>query len=725
MIDNSISMADKQRLLAESVPVLVQRLIDPICVDVEGNPAGGTNQSGCSPDSPEFAPIEDLHIGIITSSLGNHGGDVCTPDPNEMPPRTLNDAAQLIASVRTGLYSYANQGFLVWDPRVGDDRPVPETHPNLTMREQNAQVFVEDLAGQIGATGERGCGYEASLEAWYRFLVDPEPINQVTVDPTGQFNVRGFINPVVLEQRAAFMRPDSLLAIVMLTDENDCSIDDEEGHQGWLVTKDRPMPRASDACSYPQDPNVYRCCIPCVLAESPGFQPPPGCSYANDVSCNHPDGSSLAPVDDSMGLRCFEQVRRFGMNLLYPWQRYSDALKSPRIALREPDADGNVEVTNPIYTPGIDGTPARDPSRVFLAGIVGVPWQDIATGQSLAGGRELTFLSAQEMTNPPPGTPPGNRWDVILGDPDTGRLPADPFMHETIDPRSGSNPFTGDAIMPPVPGNTGNALNGHEQNIVNRDDLQYACIFDLVPDVACDSTNQAGCDCNEFERAYNRPICQYPDTGDGVQTHAKAYPGVRHLQVLKAFGDNAIVASICPKNTVPDGGGPATDPDYGYNPAVQAIVSQVKTAFQPSCLPRPLSAEEDGRIPCAVVDVTGPGACSCTARPGHLDPSSSLAGTIEDELIASGLCGGGSDRPCSDYCVCEIQQLAGAELEMCQYGLADPGTLHGFCYVAPNAGHGSSDLVAQCPSTQQQTIRFMGDDVPLPNSAAFLVCSSD
>src|SRR5262245_23453538 len=32
MIDNSISMADKQAILAEAVPLLVQRLITPICV---------------------------------------------------------------------------------------------------------------------------------------------------------------------------------------------------------------------------------------------------------------------------------------------------------------------------------------------------------------------------------------------------------------------------------------------------------------------------------------------------------------------------------------------------------------------------------------------------------------------------------------------------------------------------------------------------------------------
>src|SRR5262245_5735258 len=38
MIDNSASMAVKQQLLADSVPMLVERLISPRCVDAEGNP---------------------------------------------------------------------------------------------------------------------------------------------------------------------------------------------------------------------------------------------------------------------------------------------------------------------------------------------------------------------------------------------------------------------------------------------------------------------------------------------------------------------------------------------------------------------------------------------------------------------------------------------------------------------------------------------------------------
>jgi hypothetical protein len=75
--------------------------------------------------------------------------------------------------------------------------------------------------------------------------------------------------------------------------------------------------------------------------------------------------------------------------------------------------------------------------------------------------------------------------------------------------------------------------------------------------------------------------------------------------------------------------------------------------------------------------------------------------------------------------LCEIEELAGSELAACQSLLVDPETAHGFCYIDPEQGHGIPQLVAHCPATQQQLIRFMGDDVPAPGSVTFLSCPSD
>jgi len=178
MIDNSVSMADKQEILKSAVPLLLRRLVQPNCLDAQGHATGAFGT--CTGDTtPEFNPIGDIHIGIVSSSLGAHGGSVCataaTPDDH------LDDKAHLIGSVRTGVASWNNSGFLAWDQNGKKNNPPGESNPTaLNMA----------FSSMIGAVGEHGCGYEASLESWYRFLVDPEPPETVMLDKTTNFTVR-------------------------------------------------------------------------------------------------------------------------------------------------------------------------------------------------------------------------------------------------------------------------------------------------------------------------------------------------------------------------------------------------------------------------------------------------------------------------------------------------------------------------------------------------------
>src|SRR4029453_1635284 len=99
------------------------------------------------------------------------------------------------------------------------------------------------------------------------------------------------------------MRPDSLLAILMLSDENDCSI--KEYGQFYFAAQQRDpgnsskqfyLPRARTECeTNPNDP----CCTSC------GMGGPAGCSpNAQDPNCQ------LGPNDqktDHANLRCWEQ----------------------------------------------------------------------------------------------------------------------------------------------------------------------------------------------------------------------------------------------------------------------------------------------------------------------------------------------------------------------------------------------------------------------------------
>jgi hypothetical protein len=76
---------------------------------------------------------------------------------------------------------------------------------------------VEDLITNaqklVRGVGQAGCGLEAQLEIAYRFLVQPDPWASVQVDDASRAQFVG-IDETVFAQRKAFLRPDSLVAVV-------------------------------------------------------------------------------------------------------------------------------------------------------------------------------------------------------------------------------------------------------------------------------------------------------------------------------------------------------------------------------------------------------------------------------------------------------------------------------------------------------------------------------
>ena len=327
-----------------------------------------------------------------------------------------------------------------------------------------------------------------------------------------------------------------------------------------------------------------------------------------------------------------------------------------------------------------------------------------------------------------------NRWDMILGASDSGVFPSDPLMIEQIDPRTGTHPLTGEAVAPATSNDPGeNSINGHEQAVTKRDDLQYACIFPLNAPRDCTAAGQDAnaCDCNPEDVPRNRPLCQNGGAAGTTQYNAKAYPGLRHLQVLKDFGPNAIVASICPKN-VDSSGDPASDPDYGYNPAVGAIISRLKEALTGKCLPRQLVPETNqdlpnfGQVPCAVIEATfdsGSGCPACGSLPGRQDPKEEIRPAVIENLAQTGQCGGGG-APCSSLCLCEISQLTGGDLNECQNNAVPNPNVFGYCYIdaATDPPIGNPAIVERCPPTQKRLLRFVGDDVPQAGAVSFIAC---
>ena len=733
LIDNSRSMADKQLILAAAVPDLVGALVNPKCVDPNGTPMT-TQPATVKEDCPvglvrDFKPITNIHIGIITSSLGGHGGDACsvTQDVQSCPggPNpSNNDAGHLIsrkdACGGQQVPTYQSKGFLAWDPE-GHLMPPGESAIGTINVDASGNVttgipgIVPTLKDLVVGTGQVGCGYEAQLEAWYRFLVDPEPYKDITLQngkaiPTGT-------DTTLLQQRADFLRPSSLLAIIMLTDENDCSVK-ESNQFYYAVQQQNPqdnkkkfhLPRARKECATnPNDP----CCKSCGQAA-------PNCPV-DDLCKTSP---TLSDAEDDINLRCFDQKRRFGIDFLYGIDRYRDALSSKLIPNR-----AGMMVNNPIFTdlnPKDEDTTIRDKGLVFIAGIIGVPWQDIArtdkdgkpdllTGLDKEGKQIGGFKNADELSKIDTNTKLTG-WDVILGDPANYVPPKDPHMIESVQPRA-----TLPGVMAPA---DADMINGHEYT-TGTSDLQYACIFALPAPRDCGSGKFVSCDCTNPSN--DNPLCD--PSNKTLQLRAKGYPGLRELATLKAASSQGIVASICPKQL-----DDKTKSDYGYRPAIGSIIDRLKTALAGKCLPRQLTPDpKTSQVPCLILEastVKGSTACDLKASRREVKPENHAAIDVAKanldadpnwnrfcEIIQAGDTLGGSTQAQLDAC-----QSDASTAPIDTTGKA----VNGWCYVDPALNSNSNPtIVKSCAATEQRLIRFVGNGNPSAGSQLFITCTGE
>ncbi len=592
MVDNSASMGDKQALLAEAVPDLMARLVTPFCVDAQGNPikdpSGNpvtTTDGTCAQGTAQFPPVHDMHIGIVTSSLGGRGSDQCSASAVNPVVQTLNshndDQGHLVARAGDNEVTPApgaDQGngslFLAWFPSVAGNAGAPAPHQGIG----DANALNGDFQQMISGVHQYGCGFEAQLESWYRFLVQPDPYQSITpaASNNGKAALVG-VDGTILQQRHDFLRPDSLVVIVALTDENDSTVDPLAlGGQGWAY-EDSNFPgsttgggaaKGTSVCATtPEDPG----CMSCGFCANGQF--PQICS---DPVCAAPDKGYYTPQQDSLNERFFHMKQRFGVDPQFPLQRYTNGLTSARVPDRNgehpPDANGNPsanylgtnDCVNPLFAKELPTDPKADlchltlgprtPDLVYFAAVTGVPWQ------------LLLQNPAAPFTGPFKSQLTDADWTTLIGkDPlhydFTG---ADPHMLESMDKRQGIG--LPDAIV------------GHDYT-TNGADLQYACTFPLAAPRDCTQVqNKFACDC---ENGSDSPLCD-PNTPT-TQLRGKAYPAIRELAVVRELGAQGVVSSICPRTDTNGNLLPAADPDYGYRPAVNALVARItgNLAFHP------------------------------------------------------------------------------------------------------------------------------------------------
>jgi len=578
MVQNSASMAGVSDYLQASVQALFDRLLNPNCLDSSGNVVGVSSNGQCVTGALEFQPVPDVHVGIVTSSLGGRGGDQCSSATTNPANPALNahddDRGELInrtGATETALADASPSNFLAWFPSVPQNsgKPAPPVPPIVA----EAQL-VSDFQGLLADTGVHGCGFTAPLEAWYRFLVQPDPYDSITKNGTRA--AYSGVDATILQQRHDFLRPDSAVAIVVVAVENDRSADPLSiGGQGWAFenqsfpgSPNAAAPEGTTICATnPEDPT----CTSCAFEQG-------AANFATICPTDPPGGTNgyLDPSDDGLNVRFFHMKQRFGLDPQFPIARYVSGLTSATVpdSAHEHDTSGNylptLNCTNPLFAASLPTsatgelcalTPgARQPSQVFLTVIGGVPHQLLQSNPSDANSPQKPSLSASD-------------WNAILGaDPlDYDFTGADFHMLESETPRAGSScsPTAVDSCDP---------INGREW-ITNKGDLQFACTYALTAPRDCTQAANAGaCACATGALNASTPLCQKSAGGTytTTQIEGQAYPTIRELAVARSLGGQAVVSSICPIHTTEATAG---DPLYGYRPAFGALVDRLATTL--------------------------------------------------------------------------------------------------------------------------------------------------
>lgn len=688
VIDNSASMKDKQSELGRRIPELVSAITSP----------------SVDPTTGKVTRVLDVHVGVITSSLGASGTGACQGPHADDRAHLLPRAGDPPATSGYELDPSGNPTAAACPSGLAAGQPLSWVADRA--RDASATFAGEAGARQLQAAAscvvdsvkEFGCGYEATWEAAYRFLADPAPSASENANCSkvgDSYSCSGVIkraglDAALLEQRARFLRPDSLLAVVVLSDENDFSLRPEGANwKPWGIPTGGLRPGWAGCANVPDDLEPddalgaadlfsrYKC-KSCEADPSD-----PACAQR----------WPLANGDlDTNALRGFHQVQRFGFNVLWGRQRYVDAFSKRQIL----GGDGKLG-RNGIFAGG------RDEDMIVVAGIVGVP-------QTLVADAGVPKVLSEAD------------WERIAS-PDLGKR--DPHMIESFKKRPGIREFGGDRGVDPI--------NGGDR-VISADDLQYACISKRT-------TPSGGDDCDD---PAGNPLCD----GRNNQPYFKAYPGLRHLRILHDLGARGFVGSICAES---------------YSPAIRGIGERIKSVVDAQCIrtdvtPDPVTGEAscfiletfadasfDGKARCEDVGkgYCTPGAAPCRAEGTDYPP---LAPEMAAAQLTLPLTVTGSDgfpkkqstRASVDggnvyvegpdgkrHLVCEMMQLAGgrapeADAKSCRQDpkFTTPSTGGGWCYSDDATVLGDACRAKGAAGK----IRFLGDVEPKNGSQVFTVC---
>ncbi len=740
-IDNSASMGDKQAFLQAAIPDLINRLVTPYCLDnatgaTEGpSTTNGTTDGICpSGQTVEFPPVHDMHIGIVSSSLGPRLGDqagtnggACLPTATttiggQSVPSNNDDHAHLLNRTGntdttgnpvtgTSTDAPAPDNFLAWFPTVTENNG--KTGPTGVPAITSSATLISDFSDLVGGIQWFGCGIESQLENWYRFLIQPDPYATLALNSKGLAQWVG-VDTTILQQRKDFLRPDSLVTIIVLTDENDSEIDVRSlAGQGYLFMSTAfDPPCGTSACA--SNPGSASC-QSCQKGSTD-----PGCTATNCPYTN-PDDWGF-----DLNLRHVHMKAKYGLDPQFPISRYVNGLTSTTVPDRTGEYPsgansyvGTNDCTNPLFaaelpdpkslatdiattisaadaktlcklTPGTRAT-----NLVFYTIIGGVPHQLLHFDPTSAANSELTSAD----------------WVKILGtDPDTYNYAGiDPHMVESQTPRNGTPADPNNQLSPPTAANNADPINGREwiTNVGPHKDLnvdrEYACIFPLATPRDCTNPDNAlACDCSSPQGTLPNgelsPVCDA--TVNTQQDYAKAYPTIRELNLAHKLGAQGIVSSICPIDTSDNAA--KNDPLYGYRPAVATIINRLKSALTNECLPQKLTPDptQNNEVPCLILATlpTKGDESACTATPGSglSIPDATVLSQFRASAETQFQQNGGADAGLPDpalYPVCQVNQVVVPAGGSCKGG----SNGQGWCYVTGTAAGSCQQAILFAP----------------------------
>jgi hypothetical protein len=185
VVDNSMSMSEEQARMTEAFPALIAGILDP---------------------PPPTRPVTDLHVGVVSTDMGTGGYELETcPDPVD-----------------------GDDGVLLHEPSddvTGCESSYP---PFLGYASETPDPGAIDWIGTgfacIASLGIDGCGFEQQLKASIRALIDHHDDGM----------------------NAGFLREDSIVVVVYLSDEDDCSV--AAGNEGIFDSTDSSLGHLALRC---------------------------------------------------------------------------------------------------------------------------------------------------------------------------------------------------------------------------------------------------------------------------------------------------------------------------------------------------------------------------------------------------------------------------------------------------------------------------------------------